>query len=133
MWKREDDENNENRKSVRDDRKHSRGPVFCCLQDCNAKCWVNLNPLPSVVPSGVDETVYPQNKDCFYMVLDFIHGLNPFIVRLLGYAFFHAGYQKPMKPSYILGETVEKLKEKFQHRQEFDHNRRKIIKGKLYV
>lgn len=65
------------------------------------------------------------------MVLDFIHGLSHLIVRLLHYAFFHSGYQRPMKPSYILGEMVEKLKEKFQHRQEFGHNRRKIIKGKL--
>lgn len=60
------------------------------------------------------------------MVLDFIDGLNQLIVRLLGYAFFHAGY-------YILGETVEKLKEKFQHRQEVGHNKRKIIKRKLYA
>ena len=67
------------------------------------------------------------------MVLDFIEGLNQLIVRLLGYAFFHAGYQRSMKSTYILGETVEKLKEKFQHRQEFGHNERKIIKGKLYV
>ena len=32
MWRREDEENNGNRKRVRDDRKHSRSPVFFCTE-----------------------------------------------------------------------------------------------------